>query len=66
MGESSGKEIDTSIQKVEVSVNQESSGGFGYAKLNDTNYHMWKKMIIAHLCGLNKIDYINGTLLTPD
>lgn len=37
-----------------------------YVKLNGTNCCMWKKMMTAHLCGLNKMGYVYGTIETPE
>jgi hypothetical protein len=64
---SKDKEVDAfGIHKVEVSLNPDSSSNsFGGAKLNGNNYRMWKKMMTAHLCGLNKMGYVNGTIPVP-
>ena len=66
-GSSKDKEVDASgIHKVEVSLNPDSSSNsFGGAKLNGNNYRMWKKMMTAHLCGPNKMGYVNGAILVP-
>lgn len=32
---------------------------------NQWNQRMWKKMMDAHLCGLNKMRYVNGTFEAP-
>ncbi|XP_040375078.1 uncharacterized protein LOC121052952 isoform X2 [Rosa chinensis] len=65
-GQGSGKDDDVAVQKVEVSLNQDSFGGFGGAKLNGTNYRTWRKMMTAHLCGLDKMGYVSGTIEVPD
>lgn len=42
-----------------------SSGIFCDVKLNGTNYCIWKNMMIAHLCELNKMRYVNRSIYAP-
>lgn len=51
--------------KISVSVKDDSTGSYGGVKLNGTNYRTWKKMMVAHLWGIDKVGYVDGSIPEP-
>ncbi|XP_040371462.1 uncharacterized protein LOC112184472 [Rosa chinensis] len=48
-----------------VSVKDDSTGSCGGVKLNGSNFRTWKKMMEAHLCVIDKVGYVDGSIAEP-
>lgn len=60
-----GDEEQESSRRIAVSVKDDSTGSYGGIKLIGSNYRTWKKMIEAHLCGLDKVGFVDGSITEP-
>lgn len=60
-----GGESSHDSNKISISVKDYLTGNYGGVKLNDTNYRTWKKMMETHLCWIDKVGYVDGSITEP-
>ena len=58
-------EMSHGSNQISVSVKDDSIGSYGGVKLNGSNYRTWKKMMEAHLCGIDKVGYVDDSITEP-
>lgn len=51
--------------KIYVFVKDDLTGSYGGVNLNGTNYRTWKKIMEAHLCEIDKVGYVDGSITEP-